>query len=204
MAFCCLPSTHRRFLLREDFVCLQKLFPLRVDRFIHGHFPQIKLQTDQLVKASLFKAWHYLPTFIIFSSMGSYVLGAVQSALKRQTVPRVRNVVSLYKKQIHSICSNFKYTGIHWKKAKAGIFESINFFSKAKRFYHREINRTWISYTHATKHFGSSANWLFYQTYLAENMHQKFLFTKTGISRKLPESKSVTCFIWNSLSQWWR
>lgn len=89
------------------------------------------------------------------------MLGAAQSVLKRQTVPRARNVVSLYKEQIHNIYSNFKDTRIHWKKAKAGIFESISFFSKAKRFYHRQINRTWSSYTTATKHFGSSTNWFF-------------------------------------------
>lgn len=82
-------------MLTEDFVCLQKLFPLKVDHLIHVQLPQIKLQTDQLVKASLFKAWHYLPTFVIFSSIGNYVLGAVQTVLKRQTVPRARNVVSL-------------------------------------------------------------------------------------------------------------
>lgn len=40
-------------MLTEGFGCLQKLFPLRVDHLIHVQFPQIKLQTDQLVKASL-------------------------------------------------------------------------------------------------------------------------------------------------------
>lgn len=89
-----------------------------------------------------------------------YVLG-VQSILKRQTVTRARNVVSLCKEQINNICSNLNTQQFSEKKGKAGTFESINFFSNAKTFYHRQINRTWSSYTNAIKQFGSSTNWLF-------------------------------------------
>lgn len=34
-------------MLTEDFVCLQKLFSLRLDNLIHVQILQIKLQTDQ-------------------------------------------------------------------------------------------------------------------------------------------------------------
>lgn len=69
------------------------------------------------------------------------MLGAVQSVLKGQTVPRARNAVSLYKEQINNICFHLNAQQFIEKKAKAGIFESIN-CSKAKIFYYRQINRT--------------------------------------------------------------
>lgn len=122
-------GTNRRFCVFAEAVPSQSRSHL-----IHVQLPQIKLQTDQLVKASLFKAWHYLPTFIIFSSIGNYVLGAVQTVLERQTVPRTRNVVSLYKEQINNICSNLNTQQFIEKRQRLEFLKASTSSARPKDF----------------------------------------------------------------------
>lgn len=62
------------------------------------------------------------------------MLGAVQSVLKRQTVPRARNVVSLYKEQINNVCSNLNTQQFIEKRERLELLKASASSARPKHF----------------------------------------------------------------------
>lgn len=62
------------------------------------------------------------------------MLGAVQSVLKRQTVPRARNVGSLYKEQINNMCSNLNTQQFIEKRQRLEFLKASTSSARPKHF----------------------------------------------------------------------